>query len=263
MRNNGHVDDETVAAYLTRIGAARQAPSESALRALSERHLLSVPFENLSIHLDEPIELTTEALTDKIIRRRRGGFCYELNGLFAQLLTALGYDVTFLSARVFSDEGKLGAPYAHLALRVDLARPWLVDVGFGRHAVYPLRMDEHVEQADPAGVFRLREADFGDLDVLHDGTPSYRVETRPRELADFHAMCWYTRTSPDSGFTNRITCSLQREGGGRVTLSGLRLIRTTAQGRSEEDLSESEALAVYRDVFGFELDRLPAVSIPA
>jgi N-hydroxyarylamine O-acetyltransferase len=255
------VDNNTVAAYLSRIGAARATPGAAALRELSERHLMSVPFENLSIHLGEPIELTPEALADKIIRRRRGGFCYELNGLFAELLTALGYDVTLLSARVFSG-GTVGPPYAHLALRVDLAQPRLVDVGFGRHARYPLRLDDRGEQADPDGVFRLREAEFGDLDVLRGGEPGYRVETRPRQLADFSATCWYHQTSPNSTFTRNVTCSLPQPGG-RVTLDGLRLIRTTAEGRSEEDLSESEALAVYRDVFGFQLDRVPVPSMPA
>jgi N-hydroxyarylamine O-acetyltransferase len=256
------VDDKTVAAYLTRIGAERAAPSVAALRELSERHLMSVPFENLSIHLGELIELTPEALADKIIRRRRGGFCYELNGLFAELLTALGYDVTLQSARVFSGD-TLGVPFDHLALRVDVAGPWVVDIGFGRHAVYPLRLDERDAQVDPDGVFLVRDAEFGDLDVLRNGEPVYRMETRPRTLSDFDATCWYQQTSPESTFTKNTVCTLARPDGRRVTLSGSQLIHTTVDDRSEEDVSDSDALAVYRDVFGFELDRVPELSIRA
>lgn len=257
------MDQSTVTAYLTRIGAAPARPSRAALAELSARHQATVPFENLSIHLGEPISLAPDELVDKIVRRRRGGYCYELNGLFAELLTALGYPVTRLSARVYGKTGRLGPPYDHLALRVDLEQPLLVDVGFGRHAEYPLLLEERGEQTDPDGVFRLRPAEFGDLDVVRDGEPAYRVENRPRELTEFAAMSWYQQTSPDSAFTKKPTCSLPRPGGGRITLSDRTLIRTAPDGeRTEEQLDESAALAAYRDVFGFELDRLPTPPQP-
>jgi N-hydroxyarylamine O-acetyltransferase len=252
------MDENTAAAYLARIGARPGAPDLSALRELCALHVATVPFENLDIHLGNRIVLTEDALVAKIVHRRRGGFCYELNGLFAELLTTLGYRVTRLAASVFED-GVLGPPLDHLALRVDLAQPWLVDVGFGRHAVYPLRLASLDDQPDPEGVFRIRPVgDFGDVDVLHDGEPVYRLENRPRPLADFGPMCWYQQTSPDSGFTKRSTCSI-RQPDGRVTLSGRRLIRTTADGRVEQELTESATMAAYRDIFGFELDRLPDV----
>src|SRR5690349_2377671 len=117
-------------AYLSRIGMPEELapPSAELLRELHIRHLESVPFENLSIHLDEPIRLDEDALLDKIVRRRRGGFCYELNGVFAALLEALGFRVTRHAARVFSGDGQLGIPFDHLALIVDLDEEWLVDV---------------------------------------------------------------------------------------------------------------------------------------
>src|SRR5579863_4375985 len=97
------------------------------LRVLQLAHLRAVPFENLSIHMGEPILLSLETLFQKIVARRRGGFCHELNGAFAGLLDALGYPVQILSARVFGSAG-LGPPFDHMALRVDLEHPWLVDV---------------------------------------------------------------------------------------------------------------------------------------
>ena len=139
-----------VRAYLDRIGAQRPArPDATALRELHRRHLLTVPFENLSVHLGEPVVLDPEALVDKVVTARRGGFCYELNGAFAALLTALGYPVTLLAGRVFGENG-LGAPFDHLALRVDAGGPWLVDVGFGRHTEVPCGWTNAVNRPTPA-----------------------------------------------------------------------------------------------------------------
>lgn len=246
---------EWVDAYLARIGAGRPArPDVETLRELQFAHLHSVPFENLSVHAGEPITLDVPSLIDKVVTRRRGGFCYELNGAFGALLTALGYDVSLLAARVFSD-GRPGMPFAHMALRVDLDEPWLVDVGFGRFATTPLRMDEPGDQAEWAGVFRLRLIG-DDLDVLLDGEPAYRLDTRPYELRDFVPTCWWTSTSPDSHFTRSLTCSMLTEAG-RITLSGTTLIRTV-DGRRHEDVIAAEQLAAaYRDYFGMPLDDPP------
>ena len=105
-------------AYLRRIGytEAPPAPTRAALFELQRRHLLAVPFENLDIHLGRRFTLDEPALFDKLVRRRRGGFCYEVNGLFARLLTALGYGVTLLAARVYREDGSLGPERDHLAL---------------------------------------------------------------------------------------------------------------------------------------------------
>lgn len=253
------VDSSAVEAYLRRIGADRpRSPDLDALATLQERHLDTVPFENLSIHLGEPIVLEEDALVDKIVGRRRGGFCYELNGAFGALLQALGFPVTLMAARVHGEGGSLGPPYDHLVLRVDLDEAYLVDVGFGAFSRRPLRLDCRDTQVDPAGDFRIVEAEFGDLDVLMDGEPVYRIEPRPRALADFEATCWWQQTSPSSHFARSLTCSLPTPTG-RVTLSGDRLIRTDGDRRTESRLgSEGEVLEAYEHWFGIRLDRLPA-----
>src|SRR6516165_9087624 len=141
--------DDMLAAYLARIGVAGPLVLDAeALRELHQAHLVAVPFENLSIHLGEPVSLNEADLIDKIVGRRRGGFCYELNGAFACLLECLGADVTRVSARVFGDEGRLGPPFDHLALVVRLpdgTGPWLADVGFGSHTTYPLLAETQAE----------------------------------------------------------------------------------------------------------------------
>ena len=132
--------------YLQRIGySGSTAPTERSLRAIHRAHLISVPFENLSVRGGEPIPLDEEALFEKIVVRRRGGFCYALNGLFASLLEGLGFRVARLAGRV----GVPGIAFDHLALRVDLERPWLADVGFGDSFLDPLHLDAGTR--NPAG----------------------------------------------------------------------------------------------------------------
>lgn len=253
------MDHDLVVDYLRRLGVeAPVRPDIDTLRDLHRRHLEAVPFENLSIHLGEPIVLDEKLLVDKIVRRRRGGFCYELNGAFGALLSALGFPVTLLASGVF-DDGHVRPPFDHLVLRVDLDRPWLVDVGFGQNARYPLRSDSTDDQPDPDGVFRVVpvEDGSGDLDLLCDDEPLYRIETRPRRLIDFEPFCWYHQTSPDSPFTGKLVCSRPTPTG-RITLSDHKLTRTENDERTEQTLTDDEALAAYRELFGIELDRLPS-----
>lgn len=255
------MDRQTAETYLQRIGAAPAAAADTAvLRSLHRAHQTAVPFENLSIHLSEPISLAEDDLVEKIVRRGRGGFCYELNGLFALLLEALGARVTRVAARVHGD-GHLGPPFDHLALIVlaaDGSGPWLADVGFGSHSVYPLALDGRTDQADPSGLFRLADVAEGDVDVLKDGKPQYRVETRSRQLDDFVPTCWYQQTSPSSHFTQSTICSRLTDDG-RVSVSGRTLIRTSGGARSEEPLPDDAALlAAYREYFGIVLSRAPS-----
>ncbi|MDG9690738.1 arylamine N-acetyltransferase [Streptomyces mutabilis] len=271
------MDTPQVDAYLRRLGAEYPAwPTLDALRELHLRHLRTVPFENLSVHLGEEIVLQEERLLDKVVGARRGGFCYELNGLFAALLTALGYEVTLLAARVYGEGGALGIPYDHLALLVRTVDggDWLADVGFGAHSHGPLEFGERGEQEDPGGTFRIVEAGpdeagvrgghdtarAADLDVLRDGQAVYRVELRPRVLGDFVSGAWWHSTSPRSHFLRSPVCSRLTEDGGRITLSGRRLTTTTPDGGREERelVTDEEVLAAYRDRFGVHLDEVPA-----
>src|SRR6516162_10789874 len=162
------MDHETVVAYLNRVGVTTPAVADAAgLRTLHRAHQLTVPFENLSIHLGEPIGLDERELIDKIVRRGRGGFCYELNGAFALLLEALGAQVSRVAARVYGEAG-LSPPFDHLALIVrppDGSGPWLADVGFGSHSDYPLLLEAREGQDDPGGRFSLADAVGGDVQV--------------------------------------------------------------------------------------------------
>ncbi len=220
-------------------------------------HLLAVPFENLDISLGRTIVVNEDAILNKVIHLRRGGFCYELNTAFAALLRALGFQVTLLSARVARAHGGEGPEFDHLTLGVDLQQPWLVDVGFGESFLEPLRLQTNLEHRDPAGIFHLVEKDAR----IHmeksepDGTwkPQYSFTLQPRRLEEFAAMCHHHQTSPDSSFTKNRICS-RATPTGRITLSNLKLI-TTENGRRLEKLLDSEEQwrSTLHDQFGIDL----------
>ena len=251
---------DQVSGYLARIGATRQAPNVETLRELHLRHLQTVPFENLDIHLDRRISLAVPELYVKIVERKRGGFCYELNGLFGALLRGLGYDVAMYACRVQGSSG-LGPLFDHLALSVaapDSSERWLADVGFGRHSAYPLRLGVAGDQHDPNGVFRVEARACGDIDVLLDGAVQYRIETRPRGLADFDPTCWWQQTWPGSHFRAGPVCSRLTDSGGMITLADHVLIRSESGERTETTLaSDDDVLAAYLLHFGMTLERVP------
>lgn len=254
------------AAYLARIGAAApEAPTAAALASLHRAHLLAVPFENLDVSLGRPILLDRVALVDKVVRRRRGGYCYELNGLFALLLRSLGYAVDLVSARVATGDGGLTPEFDHLALVVsggDLDGPVLADVGFGDAFVEPLVLRDHEERAEPGKRVGLLAVAAGwhyrERRPDEAWRTQYVLTTTPHALSDFEARHHWQQTSPDSHFTrSRVVSRLTPTG--RVTLSGDRLITTTHGRRHETRLSEDDARRALLEHFGIVLERLDPV----
>jgi N-hydroxyarylamine O-acetyltransferase len=246
-------------AYLKRINYhGALTPTAETLRALQITHLLTVPFENLSIHSSEPIVLEDDALFAKIVTNRRGGFCYELNGLFAALLRDLGFEVAMVAAGVARSDGDFGPNFDHMALIVtppdSSVQRWLVDVGFGDSFLEPLLLDERGDQVQGAQSFRI-VPENAHLILMRgkdeeDWTAQYRFTLQPYTYADYEEMCRFHQTSPDSHFTRARICS-RATTDGRITLSDLLLITTSAERRDERTLtSEEEHAAVLRDQFG-------------
>lgn len=233
--------------YAGAVDLAAPQPSIRVLRDVHEAHLLAVPFENLSIHYGEPIRLEEAALYEKIVQRQRGGFCYELNGLFAWLLRQVGFSVTLLSARVAEPDGAFSPKFDHLALLIHQVDgdDWLADVGFGDSFLQPLHMRPDVAQDGGDGhMYQLRhDTSDGSWFLLQEGAPQYRFTLRPHVLADFTDRCAFQQTSPDSHFTQRRICTLALPDG-RITLSERRLITTRDGQREERELPSEEA---YRE----------------
>jgi N-hydroxyarylamine O-acetyltransferase len=232
-----------IRAYLERIN--HQGPlsvSSETLRNLQVAHLLNVPFENLSIHANEPIVLNDDALFSKIVERRRGGFCYECNGLFAALLRELGFQVSMLSAEVANASGEFSEPFDHMTLMVNLEELWLVDVGFGDSFLEPLRIITSSEQIQGTEAFRiLSDSEYRVVERRRnrDWKPEYRFTLQPYDYSDFDSMCVYHQTSPQSHFTQQRVCSLARKDG-RITLSDMRFIVTIGDVRKERRLETAE-----------------------
>lgn len=246
-----------IEAYLQRLNYdGPRTRTIATLRALHQAHLTSVPFENLDIHLGRPIVLEEVALYDKIVRQRRGGFCYELNGLFAVLLRELGFDVMLLSGSV-RNNGEFGPEFDHLTLLVQLEERWLADVGFGDSFREPLRLDERNEQLQQGIAYRLSNSGehWNMLRRLpeQEWEPQYHFTLQPHRLADFAGMCQYHQTSPASHFTQKRICS-RATPEGRVTLSDMRLI-VTANGQRQEKVfqNQEEYIHALQEQFGIDL----------
>lgn len=243
--------------YLARINyPGGLEPNAENLRLLQRSHMLSVPFENLDIHLNRPIQMDIDHLYDKIVTRCRGGFCYEQNGLFASILRLMGYTVNIVEARVADKEGNYRTPFDHMALIVTLEDRWLVDVGFGDAFLEPLLLDDPNPQERNSKHYRLHHNDaIGYYETLdaNGWQPGYRFDLTPRQISDFSGGCHYHQTSPDSHFTQKRVCSLATETG-RITLSELTFIETENGVRQERSLeNESAFTTVLEERFGVVL----------
>jgi N-hydroxyarylamine O-acetyltransferase len=246
-----------IGAYLQRLNYTDSVDVNlQTLRSLQVAHLLSVPFENLDVALGQPIYLDDRSLFNKIVKQRRGGFCYELNSLFSKLLQELGFDVTLLSARFIRADGSVAPEFDHLVLLVQLEEPWLVDVGFGDSFRKPLPLQPamDVEKGD----YRLICNDDRDwtLQRREDETTwqdKYRFTLQPRQLADFTEMCHYHQTSPETLFTQKRLCTIATPEG-RITLIDMQLTITQGSQRNEQLLSsQSDYTTVLHKYFGIDL----------
>lgn len=245
------------AAYLSRIGldnpiAVADLPN---LKLLQRQHLLNVPFENLDIHWGRPITLDVQSFFRKIVGENRGGFCYELNGLFNQLLRQTGFETRLLSARVSAGEGGYSPEYDHLAILVMIGEmQYLADVGFGAFSVAPLQFVGGIEQEDEAGLFMIRRQDAEYFDVAKKEGDAWRSEYmfRPfgRDLSEFAGMCEFHQSSLESHFKKNKICSILTHDG-RKTLTDAKFIVTGKAGRTETKIhSPNEFDRILLSEFG-------------
>lgn len=243
-----------VPAYLDRIAySGPLEPTAELLRDLHRAHLFSVPFENLDIALGRKIVCDENAFIHKIVAQKRGGFCYELNGAFAALLRAIGFQVTLLSARASREDGSESPEFDHLALKVDLDEPWLTDVGFGDSFLDPLRLRSGAQHSHDGRKYRVVE---GNPSLHMERTDSsgawkrqYSFTLTPRRLDEFALMCHHHQTSPESPFTRKSVCS-RATADGRITVAERKLILTRDGVREERLLtSDSERRAALKEHF--------------
>lgn len=229
--------------YLHRIGyRGDRTPTAETLRNLQITHLRAVPYENLEILAGREPSLEISEIFKKIVVARRGGWCYELNVLFANLLRALGFRLDMLSARIDWD-GTLGPDGDHMILLVHLEEPWIADVGNARWSLEPLALDPAKSHREGERVYRFAvDGTTHTLMLADQGGPEQRqyvFELSPRREQDFSTVSRLKATSPQSRFTQGRLCSLRTKTG-QITLSGTRIITVTHGERRERPLRDEQ-----------------------
>ncbi|WP_267640549.1 arylamine N-acetyltransferase family protein [Haloarchaeobius amylolyticus] len=264
--------------YLRRIGLEPDSiyePDLATLARIQQAHVTSVPFETLSItghpHREdagEGVSLSLPDLYEKIVDRRRGGFCFELNGLFGWLLAELGYERDRVASMMLSDDGDPSPPANHHTNVVTLdGRRYVVDVGMGIPVLRrPLPLDGE-ELTDEVGVdWRVGESDRPDADYVtqyrkpgeDDWSNRYVFRDVPRELSYFEATCEYLATAPESTFTGDPVVSIAT-GTGHRKLTRETVTRSWGAELEEEAVSETDWDEVLQNEFGIALDREPGL----
>lgn len=236
-------------------------PNLATLKALHSLHLKHIPYENLDIMQGLSCNLEPETLFEKMILRKRGGFCYELNGLFACLLRKMGFSCEIVSARIHQADGTVGEEFDHALLIVSLEEKWIADVGNARWFHQPLCLQCETSQADAGRNYQVIPYNGGYLLLLEgaegDQVPQYQFTECPRKLTDFQPMCDYKWTSPQSRFTQDRICSRVTEQG-RIMLYGRRFLKWKGWEREERVLesgSESEFEKLLWEYFGLTVTR--------
>ena len=228
-------------------------PTLATLGALQLAFLLKVPFENLDIHLRRPIRLSSDSIYEKIIMKNRGGFCYECNILFFDLLKALGFRVEYLSARMVTENG-VGPEFDHMVLLVQLDRDYLVDVGNGQSCREPLRIDGTDTASSEGFVYRV-DSYRRDLALFYrqadkDWMPRFVFSLKPRQRSEFADMCNYHQTSPDSIFTRQRLVTMATPDG-RISLVDMQLVITNRAEKHESVIySKDHYKSILKRKFG-------------
>lgn len=236
-----------VDAYLERIRyKGPRGPDAVTLAALQRAHLTSVPFEALDCVRGIRLSVDPNELYDKIVIRKRGGFCFELNGLFSVLLRALGFDVTLLAARPFWGSGEMAPERAHLTLLVTIDEErWLTDVGYGHWTfISPLRLDEPGPQIRGARRYTIaRDGEDWTLTYAFNGQAAapegFRFALDPMNLEDFAERCVAYSSDPDSPFARSGVYSLFTDDG-CTTVIRSRMIQTVDGQEIERPVANDE-----------------------
>ena len=251
-------------AYLSRIRyTGPREVSSATLHGLHLAHTHTVPFENLDIHLGRPLSLEAVDLFTKIVTRKRGGYCYEVNGAFALLLQALGFQMQGLLARVLYPAlhgPALLRPRAHrLALVTIEDDAWIADVGFGQNSLRaPIRLTPDVVAQQGPEIFRLRN-EAGQTFILQKLLEGhwqdlYAFTLEPFLPVDYLPLNYWNSTSPDSPFTQRKVCTMPTTTGRIVAVDMEFKIRTQETTHTIQAQSPTEYVQLLREYFDLEIE---------
>jgi len=251
-------DSFDLSAYLARIGfRGASRPDLATLRSLHRAHIEAIPFENLDIQMGRPIELDATSLQTSLVSRRRGGYCFQQNGLFRLALTELGFTVHAREARVRLDSTGAVSPRTHMVLIVPIeGTDWLTDVGFGGNGIIePLELHSSSSVQDG---WTYRVVHEGRLHVLQraraDGWDDlYAFADDDVAPIDYIVGNWFTSTNPESRFVRTLTAQ-RMIGEVRHVLRNLSYSVAASGGEWQtRTLTRAELVPLLRDVFGLDV----------
>lgn len=200
--------------YLQRIGYQGTLTADlPSLSGLVARHTQSIPFENLNAFMSLPVDLSADSVMDKLVVEGRGGYCYEQNALFRDVLMSLGFEVIGLAARVrWGVPPEVQTPASHMLLILTLSDvKYLVDVGFGvTTPSVPLRLDSRDVQVTAHGNYKITE-EQGYYELAFEQSRGwqtlYQFNLEPKQDADYKVFNWYVSTHPDSVFVRNLVAA--------------------------------------------------------
>lgn len=236
--------------YMERIGIEGEIqPDLETLKKIQKQHLINIPFENIDIIKNRTLNLNTDSLFNKIIEEKRGGICYELNGLFLIFLKEIGYDVKYISARVREE----GTDLDHVLLLVNIYKEkYIVDVGFKDNYLYPIKMIPNLVQENYKNSYKINqlESDKYQLIKIVDDEESilYTFTAEEKNLSDFEMRCKDFEITPNTYFTNNPFSAIEREDG-KIFITDKKLTIT------KENKSETKEIK-SKDEFYFYLEEL-------
>lgn len=245
--------------YLDRIKVNQSVDvSLKSLSMLQNQHMLSIPFENLDVRNNVSIPLDIEVYFNKIIKHKRGGFCYELNGLFHWLLKELGYSNYLIGCTIHRGNGEWAMFESHASQIVVLDQPYLVDVGFGDSARVPLPLTGE-EINDVSGKFRVIKLKDGyyhkQKQVDGQWKTKYRFLNKEKKLEDFSDANYYVQTSPNSHFTQRRLITIATPNG-RRTLAKNKLTITKDSKKYKKEVADNQIKQLLEKMFGIHIDKI-------
>ncbi|MBO8155690.1 MAG: arylamine N-acetyltransferase [Bacillaceae bacterium] len=244
------------------VSPGHYADRKALLQEIQRRHLLTVPFENLDIHLTNRLSMDPLEIRDKVAVQKRGGLCFELNSLLGAVLQELDFDVDYVSAAFWNEEEQdWNPPYSHLALIVHLeGSMYLADVGVGGGFMEPIKVKDGEVFEDHLGAYRMEEIDDHNYILQkragQEWEKLFRFNTTPQQLEAFQPMCRYYATSKDTVFGQKRLCSIVTEDG-RISLSEDSLTITRNKEKKKFPVtSEQEWRELLKKYFGINYDAL-------
>ncbi len=246
-------------AYFQRIGyRGPRLPELATLNGIIAAHVQTIPFENLDVLLGRPMSLEPQALLQKLVHHRRGGYCFEQNGLLLEVLRMLDFDVVPLSARVRLQRPRdFTPPRTHMFLQVTIdGEPWLADVGVGGLSpTAALAMNSPLPQAtphEPRRLLREGQLTFHQVELGGDWQDVYEFTHEQMPRIDREVAHWFTATSPASHFRNRLLVARAGPNGTRHTILNREYSERAASGHATKQMiaSPDELLRVLDEKFG-------------